>query len=223
MKLALFDLDNTLLAADSDYEWGEFLVNVGAVDAEAYKAENQKFYDAYLDGSLDIHAFLRFSLRPLAEHPLDKLLAWRETFVRDVIRPLVAPGAMALLDQHRAQEHELVIITATNDFITAPIAELLGVEQLIATHAGMRDGYYTGESPGIPCFQAGKITRLDAWLLGREPEEICCYSDSHNDLPLLERADHPTAVDPDPSLRETANARGWPIITLRNGPEPEAI
>jgi len=217
MALALFDLDNTLLNGDSDYLWGCFLVEHGVVDGEIYQTENQRFYAQYLDGSLNIHEFLQFQLRPLASHPRAQLLQWRGQFLRDKIEPIVLPKARDLLDKHRRQGDELVIITATNRFITEPIAECYGVNHLLATEPETRYGEFTGGVSGIPCFQRGKVERLDAWRrsAGLSLSGSWFYSDSHNDLPLLERVDHPVAVDPDDKLAGTASQRGWPIISLR--------
>jgi HAD superfamily hydrolase (TIGR01490 family) len=199
MNLAIFDLDHTLLAGDSDYLWGRFLVDHGHVDAETYERNNQIFYEQYVAGTLDIHEFCRF---------------------RERIEPIVAPLAPALLERHRVQGDRLLITTATNRFVTEPIAQLLGVDTLIATDPEMVDGRYTGRVSGTPNFRNGKVTRLQAWLAQqpRAPERISCYSDSHNDLPLLLMADRPVAVDPDDRLRATAIERGWPVISLRGEP-----
>ncbi|HSH28467.1 MAG TPA: HAD family hydrolase [Thiohalobacter sp.] len=217
MGLALFDLDNTLLGGDSDYLWGRFLVENGIVDADLYEQENHRFYQQYQTGTLDIQAFLAFSLRPLAEHPPEQLYRWREAFVSEMIEPIMLPAACDLLERHRSAGDTLVIITATNRFITAPIAERFGVEHLLATEVEQRDGVYTGRSFDIPCFQDGKVRRLEQWLQANDAdlERSWFYSDSHNDLPLLERVTHPVAVDPDDTLRRTALARGWPVISLR--------
>ncbi|WJW75145.1 HAD family hydrolase [Thiohalobacter sp. IOR34] len=218
MTLALFDLDNTLLAGDSDYLWGHFLVEQGIVDGDEYERENQRFYDQYKAGTLDIDEFLAFSLQPLAAHEPRQLHAWRETFLHTLIDPIILPAGRELLERHRQAGDTPVIITATNRFVTAPIAERLGVEHLLATEVEMRDGRYTGRSCGIPCFQEGKVRRLEAWLAeqGETLDGSWFYSDSHNDLPLLERVSRPVAVDPDESLRHTALERGWPVISLRD-------
>ena len=222
MSLAIFDLDNTLLAGDSDYLWGQFLVKEGIVDGEHYEAENLRFYEEYKAGGLDIYAFLRFSLRPLAEHDPAQLRAWREVFIERYIVPRIAPGTPALLERHRRQGDTLMIITATNHFVTAPIAALLGIEHLLATEPEFRNGRYTGEVSGIPCFREGKVTRLQAWLdeHGMGLDGSWFYSDSHNDLPLLETVSHPVAVDPDDTLREWALTHQWPVISLR---EPDTV
>lgn len=220
MNLALFDLDNTLLAGDSDYEWGQFLIDRGVVDRDFYESRNRDFYEQYKAGTLDIHAFLAFALEPLARHTPEELARWHADFMAERVAPIVAPGARALLARHAAQGDLMAIITATNAFVTAPIARELGVPHLIATEPEKVDGRYTGRPDGVPCFQAGKITRLDAWLAARGQTlasfgESWFYSDSLNDLPLLSRVTHPVAVDPDPSLAATARERGWPIVSLR--------
>jgi HAD superfamily hydrolase (TIGR01490 family) len=219
VDLAIFDLDNTLLAGDSDYLWGQFLAELGVVDPEAYLRGHERYYADYLAGTLDIQEFLRFQLAPLAHHAMPDLLAWRARFLEEKIRPILLPAAQALLDRHRRAGHRLLIITATNRFITGPIAGLLGVEDLIATEPATANGRFTGEVEGTPSHAAGKVTRFEAWLAqqGDSPRETWFYSDSHNDLPLLERVDHPVAVDPDDTLRAIATGRGWPILSLRSG------
>lgn len=217
MALALFDLDNTLLAGDSDYLWGQFLCERQIVDSETYAARNQHFYDQYLQGTLDIHEFLGYQLKPLASHPYSRLQRWREEYLRLKIEPILLQSAHDLLEQHRRQGDEPVIITATNRFITEPIAERYGVEHLIATEPEMADGEYTGRVSGEPCFQSGKVKRLQAWMSQhqRDLEGSWFYSDSHNDLPLLEQVEFPVAVDPDDKLAEHARQQGWPVISLR--------
>ncbi len=218
MQLAIFDLDNTLLAGDSDHSWGQFLARTGAVDGAAYAAQNQRFYEDYQRGTLDIDAFLRFSLAPLARFPVAELHAWRAEFVRTVIEPMITDKAQALVAQHRAQGDELLIITATNKFVTEPIAALFGIEHLLATEPELESGRYTGNYCGVPTFQAGKQKALADWLAARgsAPSKTWFYSDSRNDLPLLEAVDHPVAVDPDAVLRARAEQAGWPIISLRD-------
>jgi HAD superfamily hydrolase (TIGR01490 family) len=207
MNLAVFDLDNTLLAGDSDYLWGVFLVENGVVDAEHYARSNERFYREYQDGTLDIHSYGAFVLQPLVERKLDEMQALRARFIRERVVPMVAPGARPLLDRHRSAGDTLLITTATNHFVVEPIA----------TDPEVIDGRYTGRLHGTPNYQAGKVTRLRAWLDRDQPrfEHISAYSDSHNDLPLLEMADRAVAVDPDPTLRAAAAARGWEIISLR--------
>lgn len=220
MRLALFDLDNTLLAGDSDFEWAQYLIEQGVLDREVYEARNQAFYDQYKAGSLDIHEFLDFQLRPLARHPRAQLDAWHRDYMARKVIPMVAPGAAALLDRHK--EHVRIIVTATNSFVTAPIARHLGVAHLIATEPEQRDGQFTGRVAGTPSFKEGKVTRLEEWLAGQgktwaDVTESWFYSDSLNDLPLLAHVRHPVAVDPDATLRAHAQARGWPVISLRGG------
>ncbi len=217
MALAIFDLDNTLLAGDSDYLWGVFLGEIGAVDRDHYERENERFYSEYREGRLDIFEFLAFSLRPLATQPLSRLLAWREQFLVERIDPIITPAARALVERHRAVGDALMIITATNAFVTAPIAARFGVPHLIATDPEQVDGRYTGRVAGVPSFREGKVQRLEAWLAeqGQALDGAWFYSDSHNDLPLLERVEHPVAVDPDPLLTAEATRRGWPVISLR--------
>jgi HAD superfamily hydrolase (TIGR01490 family) len=216
MALAIFDLDNTLLSGDSDYLWGQFLCDLGVVDRAAYEAQNRRFYDDYRAGRLDIDAFLRFSLAPLARHPREQLDAWHAEFMARKIEPLIGPRAEALVDRHRSAGDTLLIVTATNAFVTGPIAQRFGIPHLIATEPEVIDGGFTGRVAGIPSFREGKVTRLEAWLeaRGESLNQAWFYSDSQNDLPLLQQVTHPVAVDPDPVLAETANARGWPVISL---------
>ena len=218
MTLAIFDLDNTLLGGDSDYLWGQFLVEQGLVDGEAYERENQRFYDDYEAGTLDIYEYQAFMLRPLTEYPLTEMLAWREQFIAEKIQPILLPRAVDLLERHRTAGDTLLIVTATNRFITAPIAERFDVPHLLATEPEFNEGRYTGRPVGIPCFQHGKVQRLDQWLAetGHDLAESWFYSDSHNDLPLLGRVTYPVAVDPDATLAQHARERGWPIISLRD-------
>jgi len=218
MKLALFDLDNTLLAGDSDFEWAQFLIEQGVLDREVYEARNQAFYEQYKAGTLDIYEFLDFQLKPLARHAKTELDAWHREFMARKIVPIVRDSARALVDRHRGDLR--VVVTATNSFVTEPIVRLFGIEHLVATEAERApDGEFTGQVSGIPCFREGKVRRLEAWLQiqGRELrsfDESWFYSDSLNDLPLLARVTHPVAVDPDDALRAHAQAHGWPVITL---------
>ena len=217
MKLALFDLDNTLLDGDSDYAWAQFLIEEGVLHAGEYNAKNDYFYERYKDGSLDIHEFLDFQLAPLARHPRAQLDAWHDEFMRRKVRPMILPKAAALIAKHA--DALTAIVTATNRFITRPIADELGVEQLIATDIEEVDGAFTGKPRGTPTFREGKIAAVDEWLAARGHRladyESWFYSDSLNDLPLLERVTHPVAVDPDATLRAYATERKWPIISLR--------
>jgi HAD superfamily hydrolase (TIGR01490 family) len=216
MALAIFDLDNTLLAGDSDYLWGRFLVEKGAVDGTHYAQENDRFYRLYKEGQLDIYEFLRFSMAPLRRHPRAKLEAWRTEFIENWITPLISEQARQLVEKHRQAGDTLMIITATNAFVTKPIAQRFGIEHLIATEPETLNGQYTGDVEGEPSFQAGKVSRLEAWLEGHGADlrDSWFYSDSHNDLPLLERVDHPVAVDPDETLAQVARSRQWPILQL---------
>lgn len=216
-RLAVFDLDNTLLAGDSDHLWGVFLVEMGVVDAQRFERENDRFYRAYQDGTLDIHEYAAFSLQVLVEEPLERMLALRRRYVEERIRPIIARGTPELLARHRAQGDTLMITTATGRFITEPIAELLGVDVLLATEPEVVEGRYTGRIAGTPNFQDGKVTRLQQWLAAQTQPytELAGYSDSHNDLPLLNLMHQATAVDPDPTLRAAAEQRGWPVISLR--------
>lgn len=217
MGLAIFDLDNTLLGGDSDYLWGRFLCEQGVVDAAVYERENERYYQAYQAGTLDIHAFLDFQLQPLARHDLPTLYAWRTQFLCAKIAPIMLPKARALVERHRQQGDTLLIITATNSFITAPIAAAFGVEHLLATEPELRDGRYSGKVHGTPCFREGKVVRLQEWLDARalDLQDSWFYSDSHNDLPLLQRVDHPVAVDADATLAAHAERQGWPRMSLR--------
>lgn len=220
MKLALFDLDNTLLAGDSDFQWAQFLIEQNVLDREVYEARNIEFYEQYKAGTLDIHEFLDFQLKPLSRHPREQLHAWRSSFIQQKIMPLIAPGARELIARHQAEQDLCIIITATNSFVTAPIAQALGIRHLIATEPEQKNGQFTGRVSGIPCFQAGKITRLEQWLDEQNLTWLSFlqswfYSDSLNDLPLLRKVTHPVAVDPDATLHEHAQKNGWPIISLR--------
>ena len=220
MKLVLFDLDNTLLAGDSDYAWGQFLIAKGVVDGAHYEAKNRAFYEDYKAGRLDIYAFLAFALRPLATHPRADLDAWRDEYVATRIQPMITPAARDLVNKHLDEADLVAVITATNSFVTAPIAQAFGIPNLIATDPEEKAGQFTGEVAGTPCFREGKITRLEQFLEARGSRIDCLensrfYSDSHNDLPLLQKVHHPVAVDPDPILRAHADAHGWPVISLR--------
>ncbi len=220
MKLALFDLDNTLLAGDSDFEWAQFLIEQGVLDREVYEARNAWFYEQYKLGTLDIHAFLDFQLKPLSRHKRVELDRWHAEFMRKKIVPMMTQKSRALVAKHKSEGDLLVIVTATNSFVTAPIAQAFGVENLVATEPEIRDGEFTGGVMGTPSFREGKITRLEQWLEQRSlrlADFSACYfySDSRNDLPLLEIVSHPVAVDPDPLLAEVAKKRGWPVLSLR--------
>jgi HAD superfamily hydrolase (TIGR01490 family) len=218
-RLALFDLDHTLLAGDSDFEWAQFLIERGVLDRELYEARNREFFEQYREGRLDIRAFLDFQLKPLSRHRRADLEAWRSEFIERRIRPLMRAKARELIARHRGDL--CAVVTATNSFVTGPIARAFGLEHLIATEPESRDGEFTGAVSGIPCFREGKVARVEAWLAERGLRlesfgESWFYSDSLNDLPLLERVTHPVAVDPDETLRAHAARRGWPVISLED-------
>ena len=228
MNLALFDLDHTLLAGDSDFEWAQFLIKQGVVDPELQAAKNAQFYADYKAGTLDIHAFLDFQLAPLARHPRAQLDAWHREFMAEHIRPIMLANARALVQRHLDLGHLCAIVTATNSFVTGDIARAFGIPHLIATIPGIRDGQFTGKSVGTPSFQRGKIERVEAWLesLGLWQGSFAqrwFYSDSHNDLPLLAWSTHPVAVDADDTLTTQATLAGWPAITLRDDTPPADI
>lgn len=217
MYLTIFDLDNTLLAGDSDYLWGQFLGENGYVDAEAHQKENDRYYNDYLKGVLDINAFLEFQFQALAENNMETLRNWRTRFLAEKIRPTILPKALKLIEEHRKKGHQLMIITATNSFITTPIAELFNIDNLIASEPEINNGQYTGKLSGTPSFSQGKVVRYRQWLA----ENNCTisaswfYSDSHNDIPLLNQVSYPIAVDPDAILQAEAKQRDWEIISLR--------
>ena len=218
MNLAIFDLDNTLLGSDSDYLWGKFLVEKALVDPVLYERENQRFYDEYKAGTLDIFEFLEFSLAPLSEHSPETLSKLHREFMQTKINSIWLPKAVELLDKHRQNNDFLLIITATNHFVTAPIARKLGVHDIIATMPEQKNNRYTGKVAGTPCFQDGKVERLSIWLQENNYslDDSHFYSDSINDLPLLLKVTHPVAVDPDAQLEKYATQYDWPVISLRN-------
>lgn len=217
MALVIFDLDNTLLGGDSDFLWGEFLIKNGYVDATEFAAQNKQFYEDYQAGTLDIMAYQRFALKPLSEQSMHTLDKWHAEFMQDFIEPIVLPKALALVNEHQRKGDRVIIITATNTFVTRPIGVRYGIEELLGTNGEITQQRYTGEVDGIPTFQAGKVTRLKEWLTaeGETLEGSYFYSDSFNDLPLLEVVDHPVVVDGDDTLLEIAKQRNWPTISLR--------
>jgi HAD superfamily hydrolase (TIGR01490 family) len=218
MRLALFDLDHTLLAGDSDFEWAQFLIDQGVLDREVYEARNQHFYEQYKAGTLDIHEFLDFQLKPLSRHPRRQLEEWHRDFMRARILPMITQKARDLVHSHVHDAR--AIVTATNSFVTGPIAREFGIDHLVATEPEEQGGEFTGRALGVPSFQQGKVTRVEQWLAEHGLDwasftETWFYSDSLNDLPLLDRVTHPVAVDPDETLKETALEKGWMIISLR--------
>ena len=219
MNLVLFDLDNTLLAGDSDFAWAQFLIGKGVLDREVQEAKNIAFYEQYKAGTLDIFEFLDFQLAPLARHPREQLDAWHSEFMARSIRPMITPKARTLVREHLDSGALVAVVTATNAFVTGPIVREFGIPHVVDTIPAQQDGAFTGKPRGTPSFREGKIERTEAWLesLGLwwgSFAQSWFYSDSLNDLPLLERVTHPVAVDPDPTLAATATARGWPVLHL---------
>ena len=220
MNLALFDLDNTILAGDSDYNWSRFLIQEGYLDDAIHAEKNEKFYADYKAGTLDIYAFVEFQFKPLARNPRIVLNQLLKKYVEEVIKPMITEKARALVKRHQDEGDLIIVITATNSFITKPIAELFGIENLIGTDPEEKEGEFTGKVSGLPSFKEGKVTRLEAWLKGKNLslasfEKSYFYSDSHNDLPLMQKVTHPVAVDSDDVLSEYAQSKGWPQISLR--------
>jgi len=220
LKLVLFDLDGTLLPGDSDHAFGEFLIDLGLADGDDYRRRNDRFYADYQQGRLDIAAYVDFCTAPWRGRDAAELAALQSRFMTDVIEPMLRPQALALVERHRAAGDRLALVTATNDFITRPIADRLALPALIATELERDDaGRVTGAIRGVPSFRDGKVARVREWLaadglaLG-DFEPSVFYSDSTNDLPLLEQVSHPVATNPGPALREIALARGWPILNL---------
>jgi len=220
LNLALFDLDNTILAGDSDYNWSRFLIQEGYLDGAIHAEKNEKFYADYKAGTLDILAFVEFQFKPLARNPRTVLNQLLKKYVEEVIKPMITEKARALVKRHQDEGDLIIVITATNSFITRPIAELFGIENLIGTDPEEKEGEFTGKVSGLPSFKEGKVTRLEAWLKGKNLlltsfEKSYFYSDSHNDLPLMQKVTHPVAVDSDDVLSEYAKSKGWPQISLR--------
>ncbi len=219
-RLAIFDLDNTLLGGDSDHAWGEYLIHAGLVDADEHRRRNDEFYAEYKNGTLDMNAYLEFAIAPVVGFSRERLDALHSEFMRLYVAPMMLPAAQILIDEHKANGDTTLIVTATNRFVTQPIAQRLGVHDLIATDLEEKEGVFSGKIAGIPCFQAGKITKLDEWLQAQSNSELSLdnsifYSDSFNDIPLLEAAAEAVAVDPDQTLRAHAENKGWRIISLR--------
>jgi HAD superfamily hydrolase (TIGR01490 family) len=220
LNLALFDLDNTILAGDSDYNWSRFLIQEGYLDGAIHAEKNEKFYADYKAGTLDIYAFVEFQFKPLARNPRTVLNQLLKKYVEEVIEPMITEKARALVKSHQEEGDLIIVITATNSFITKPIAELFGIENLIGTDPEEKEGEFTGKVSGLPSFKEGKVTRLEAWLKNKKLslasfEKSYFYSDSHNDLPLMQKVTHPVAVDSDDVLSEYAQSKGWPQISLR--------
>jgi len=220
VNLALFDLDNTLLNGDSDFEWSQFLIRIGVLDRELFEVKNLTFYEQYKAGTLDIHEFLDFQLKPLSRHSRKTLDEWHRQFMRASVLPMITPQSRELVQRHRTAGDLCVIITATNSFVTAPIAREFGIEHLIATEPEHINGEFTGAVADVPCFREGKIIRLESWLAGRSWTldsfaDSTFYSDSLNDLPLLRKVKHPVAANPDETLRAHAEQHGWNIVNLR--------
>jgi len=220
MNLALFDLDNTLLNGDSDFEWSQFLIRIGVLDRELFEAKNLAFYEQYKAGTLDIDEFLDFQLKPLSHHSRKTLDEWHRQFMLEQALGMITQSARDLVKHHLDAGDLCIIITATNSFVTAPIAKEFGVEHLIATEPEHKDGEFTGRVAGVPSFREGKIIRLESWLKQRDLnlesfDQSTFYSDSLNDLPLMSRVKRPIAVNPDATLLTHAENHGWPIINLR--------
>lgn len=224
-RLALFDLDHTLLPLDSDYEWGEFTIRIGWTDRTEFGRRNKEFYDHYVAGTLNVHDYVRFAVDAVRERGPEAAAAAHAQFMREVIGPAILPPALDLLRAHRDAGDEVVIITATNEFVTAPIARALGVEQLLAVELEREgSGWITGGIRGVPSMREGKVQRMEQWLSARgwrwSDVDATFYSDSMNDVPLLEKVDHPVATNPDPRLRALAQQRGWRILDLFSTPSP---
>jgi len=222
-QLALFDLDHTLLPIDSDHEWGRFLVKIGVVDANHYASENERFYADYKAGRLDIYAFLAFALKPLSEHSRAQLNEWHAQFMHEVINPNLRSSAFDLVKKHQDQGDLCCVVTATNSFVTRPIVQAFGIKHLIATEpevlGGTATGNFSGKVAGTPNFREGKVTRVESWLSSEKLswsslEKSYFYSDSINDLPLMEKVTQPIPTNPDQSLRAKAIENGWPILEL---------
>lgn len=221
-RLALFDLDNTLLAGDSDHAWGEFLISRSLVDGDHHRRENDKYYQQYKEGMLDIHGYVKFTLVPILRLTSTERAALHDEFMHEMIVPMILEKALALVQQHRDAGDYCLIITATNEFITAPIASIFKVDQLIATELEIENDRFTGNIAGTPCYQAGKVTKLEQWLHSHQEPQLqlslsnsIFYTDSINDLQLLDQVNESIVVDPDDRLRTAATCNNWDIISLR--------
>jgi HAD superfamily hydrolase (TIGR01490 family) len=225
MAIALYDLDNTLLAGDSERAWCDFLIDIGVLDGEAFRTENERLYKEYLAGTLNIYDSIKFQLKPLTEYSPEKLRRWQDEFMTSSIEPMITPAAVSLVEKHRAAGDELAIITASNSFVTRPIAERFRIPNLLAIELERVGHRYTGRVLGTPTFREGKVIRLVEWLqeTGHTLEGSYFYSDSHNDLPLLQWVENPVAVNPDPILRVFAEAVSWPILDLHDTDHPESL
>ncbi|MEO1941066.1 MAG: HAD family hydrolase [Candidatus Thioglobus sp.] len=214
MALAIFDLDKTLIGGDSDFLWGEFLSEIGAVDADTYQIKNQYFFDQYALGNLNINEYLEFCLEPLSLNSRTTLDEWHQRFMQAKIEQILLPKAQAIIDKHKAKGDTILVITATNSFVTGPIVKRYGIDNLLATNPEVKNGKFTGKVEGEPCFQKGKIAHLDRWLeqTGEDMTGAYFYSDSHNDLPMLELVDNPVVVHGDETLQKVAKERGWPSL-----------
>ena len=217
MSLAIFDLDNTLIGGDSDFLWGEFIGEEGIVDANAYRKKNEYFYQQYDLGTLDIYAWLEFCLEPLTRYSMTELQELHHRFMIQKIEPILLDKAQNCINRHKERGDTVLVITASTSFVTAPIVKKYGINHLLATEPEIKAGRYTGGVSGIPCFQAGKIDKLMPWLQ-KNKETLTgstFYSDSHNDLPLLELVDNPVAVNADKILTQIAEKKGWKVLNWR--------
>jgi len=217
MSLAIFDLDNTLIGGDSDFLWGEFIGEEGIVDANAYRKKNEYFYQQYDLGTLDIYAWLEFCLEPLTRYSMTELQELHHRFMIQKIEPILLDKAQNCINRHKERGDTVLVITASTSFVTAPIVKKYGINQMLATEPEIKAGRYTGGVSGMPCFQSGKIDKLMPWL--QKNEETLTgstfYSDSHNDLPLLELVDNPVAVNADKILTKIAEKKGWEVLNWR--------
>lgn len=217
MSLAIFDLDNTLIGGDSDYLWGEFLCEIGAVDVEIHRQKNEDYFQQYNRGELDIYEYSEFAIEPLSRFNMTELEAMHQQFIAEKIKPIILDKAQQLVDKHKHQGDTILVITATSRFVTEAIAKLYGIDNILAIEAEVVDGRYTGKIVGIPTYAAGKVDNLMLWLekSNETLEGSSFYSDSHNDIPLLEVVDNPVAVNPNEALRVHAEDNNWPILDLR--------